>query len=52
MSENRKDPLVDGPEELSPEEWVKSFRRWVESHRDVPHPVDDSRESIYEGRGE
>ncbi len=34
------------------EEWVAEFRRWVASHKPVGHFVDDSRESIYEGRGE
>jgi hypothetical protein len=38
--------------ELTPEEWVKDFRDWAESHRPLPHPADDSRDSIYEGRGE
>ena len=38
--------------ELTPEEWVKDFRQWAESHRPLPHPADDSRDSIYEGRGE
>lgn len=36
----------------SKEQWLKEFREWVESHKPVSHFVDDSRESIYEGRGE
>ena len=36
----------------SPEEWVKALREWAESHPRVEHFVDDSRDSIYEGRGE
>ena len=36
----------------SPEEWVKAFREWAASHQPVDHFVDDSRESIYDGRGE
>ena len=31
---------------------VAEFLKWVQSHRPIGHPVDDSRESIYEGRGE
>ncbi|MBI5863070.1 MAG: hypothetical protein HZB38_00885 [Planctomycetes bacterium] len=34
------------------EQWLAEFRRWVASHKRVDHFVDDSRESIYEGRGE
>jgi hypothetical protein len=30
---------------------VSEFLKWVASHRPVGHAVDDSRESIYEGRG-
>ena len=36
----------------SAEEWSKSFREWAASHSPIPNPADDSRESIYEGRGE
>lgn len=32
------------------EEWVAEFRAWAASHAPVTHFVDDSRESIYEGR--
>lgn len=31
---------------------IEEFLDWVTSHRPINHPVDDSRESIYEGRGE
>jgi hypothetical protein len=37
---------------MSRQEWSKAFREWVASHRPVDHFVDDSRESIYAGRGE
>jgi predicted transcriptional regulator len=37
---------------LSPEQWVADFRAWAEGHRRLPHEADDSRESIYAGRGE
>ena len=36
----------------TPEERVAAFEAWVESNRDITHVADDSRESIYEGRGE
>jgi hypothetical protein len=37
---------------LSSEQRVAEFLTWVASHRPVGHEVDDSREAIYEGRGE
>jgi hypothetical protein len=37
---------------LSPTEWVDRFRAWTESHPKRDLVVDDSRESIYAGRGE
>jgi hypothetical protein len=36
----------------TPEVWIRVHRQWAESHPPVDHFVDDSRESIYEGRGE
>ena len=33
-------------------EWVAAFNDWVDSNRDVKAVADDSRESIYAGRGE
>lgn len=30
--------------------WTQDFRRWAASHRQPPHAVDDSRESIYQDR--
>ena len=42
-------------ETATPEEWVKAFREWVESHRGRNYPPlsdeDISRESIYGERG-
>jgi hypothetical protein len=38
--------------ELSAEQWVAEWRAWVESRPIRPVIADDSRESIYEGRGE
>jgi hypothetical protein len=40
------------PAELTPEQWSAEWRAWAASHRALPGEVDDSRESIYEGRGE
>src|SRR3954463_15398957 len=41
------------PPDESAEEWIARFQAWVDSHkgREFPQTVDDSRESIYEGRG-
>ena len=39
-------------EALTAQQWVADFHRWAESHRRLPHEADDSRESIYAGRGE
>jgi predicted transcriptional regulator len=37
---------------MSREQWLAEFNAWVNSHNPVGHFVDDSRESIYAGRGE
>ncbi len=37
---------------LSPEEWIREFRSWVDSHKPLPYVADDDRDSIYAGRGE
>jgi len=34
------------------QQWIADFHRWAESHRQLPHEADDSRDSIYAGRGE
>jgi hypothetical protein len=36
----------------SADEWIADIRAWAESHRRLPRDADDSRESIYAGRGE
>jgi hypothetical protein len=41
-----------GAAHLSAEEWIAEFRAWVASHKPLATLADDSRESIYEGRGE
>jgi len=38
--------------ELSPAQRAAEWRVWAESHARSDHVVDDSRESIYAGRGE
>jgi hypothetical protein len=38
--------------ERPPQEWVAEWRAWAASHRTLPHLADDSRESIYAGRGQ
>ena len=45
--------LDDSPQDdlPDPDEWEKRFRAWAASHPASDHFVDDSRESIYEGRG-
>ena len=45
---------VEGPvmEVQTAQQWVADFHRWAERHRRLPREADDSRESIYEGRGE
>jgi len=44
-------PITPPPAETA-EEWIARFRAWVESHAVRNVTIDDSRESIYEGRGE
>jgi hypothetical protein len=36
----------------SHEEWSRAFQEWVQSHLALESIADDSRESIYSGRGE
>jgi hypothetical protein len=46
-------PAPAAPQTLSTEHWLEAFDRWVESHPIRPGVnLDDSRESIYAGRGE
>lgn len=40
------------PNSLTAAEWCQWFETWAASHRELPHEADDSRESIYSGRGE
>jgi hypothetical protein len=38
--------------EESPEAWVRRLQAWVDTHPARPITIDDSRESLYTGRGE
>jgi hypothetical protein len=51
LSEEERKPFH---ETATPEEWMKAFREWAESHKRNSKPLPDeaiSRDSIYEGRG-
>lgn len=37
---------------LSPDQWSAEWHAWAAGHKSLDHVVDDSRESIYAGRGE
>lgn len=39
-------------ETITAEEWCQRFERWAADHRHLAQEADDSRESIYAGRGE
>jgi hypothetical protein len=43
---------VQPPGLKTPEERAAAFLRWADSHARIRTVADDSRESIYEGRGE
>ncbi len=45
-------PTESSPGPLTTEEWLAEFKTWVASHANWPTDIDDSRESIYGGRGE
>lgn len=51
-----RDELQAGDESevssLSADEWCERFEAWSARHRELTHEADDSRESIYAGRGE
>lgn len=46
------DDIARPRQNLSADQWVARLRKWAASHRSLPFEADDSRESIYEGRGE
>jgi hypothetical protein len=37
---------------ISPEEFARRTAAWIKLHPAIDHAIDDSRESIYAGRGE
>jgi hypothetical protein len=43
---------AESPTPMSSEQWIAELRAWIASHPRLPYEADDSRESIYEGRGE
>ncbi len=45
-------PVVQFSKYRNSQEWLRAFQAWVDSHSDVTAVADDSRESIYAGRGE
>jgi hypothetical protein len=45
-------PAAEPPPDETPEQWIARFRSWAASHPMSDVIADDSRESIYEGRGE
>ena len=48
-----RDKTPNGSVETVPDEdWTKLFRNWTQKGRVGNSQLDDSRESIYEGRGE
>lgn len=52
LSEQTETPEADDAGILPPDEWVREFRKWARSHKTRSPNLDDSRETIYEGRGE
>lgn len=37
---------------LPPDKWSSEWHAWASAHRKLDHAIDDSRETIYTGRGE
>jgi hypothetical protein len=50
MAESAAPLHADTP--LKTDQWMKEFRAWVASHPRLNYLADDSRDSIYAGRGE
>jgi len=50
--ESAQQQVAVSPDDLTPEEWVRRFSVWVQSQPPCHATIDDSRESIYAGRGE
>jgi Arc/MetJ-type ribon-helix-helix transcriptional regulator len=47
----RSQARADAPQE-SPDQWALRLQAWVDTHPSRSIAIDDSRESIYAGRGE
>jgi Arc/MetJ-type ribon-helix-helix transcriptional regulator len=47
----RTQPRADVPQE-TPDQWALRLKAWVDAHPSRQLTIDDSRESIYAGRGE
>ena len=50
--ESLVDEDKDQPRTISPAEFSRRLDSWIALHPVLDHPIDDSRESIYAGRGE
>jgi hypothetical protein len=48
--ELEKSPGASGNQVLTGEEWLREFDAWVKSRPRIDVVLDDSRETIYEGR--
>lgn len=47
-----KPPPTNGNQVLTGDGWLREFDAWMKSHPKIDVVLDDSRESMYEGRGE
>lgn len=45
-------PLQNGAADVDVEQRIAELRAWAASHSPLPFEADDSRDGIYEGRGE
>jgi len=48
----RRSQTRAGSPQESPDQWADRLQAWVDTHPSRPITIDDSRESIYAGRGE
>ena len=51
VTESLIDADEDQPRTISPAEFSRRLDSWIALHPVLDHPIDDSRESIYAGRG-
>jgi Arc/MetJ-type ribon-helix-helix transcriptional regulator len=45
-------PVPGASSQESPDQWAERLQAWVDTHPSRPIEFDDSRESVYAGRGE